>query len=501
MNSPNTLAKGLSLAFLIQLLAFVPAKADPLITNEPQSRTNVVGTTATFSVVASGTGLTYQWRRDSLDLDNSGNISGATSSTMTVSNVQDDDMGYYSVVVDSSSGFTTSANAKLTVITPPSIFDLFSEGFEVAGAEAQFQVGVDGTTPYFYQWKKNGSALTNGGRFSGVNSYRLIITGVGGADAGNYSVTVTNAAGLIESDFTSLEVWDPYINVQPAHQGIVDGGTINLHVTASGTALTYQWRTNDVNIPGATKSSYTKANAQTVDAADYTVIVNSAYGSETSIVATVTVDSLVRIYTHPAKASKIVGQPATFTVGATGDNLAYQWKIGPADISSATNIPGATSSAFTIDPVDDSYVGSNRVYVTVSNDNSTSNSLGAPFVVVADTNAPAKPLSFLPATTAVKSYTNNLPGMLSINGKATDNARVENVYIKVNGADPVPVTLNNHGTNVLWSTNITTVPGTNTLEVYSVDYSGRQSPSTTATFLMNQWSPASAPPTPVMINL
>ncbi|MEW6469094.1 MAG: PQQ-dependent sugar dehydrogenase [Bacteroidota bacterium] len=82
----------------------------PVITDHPDPVTVPEGQQAVFSVTASGaTPLSYQWRKDGID------ISGATSSAYTISNVQQSDAGQYSVRVTNSYGAATSNNAALTV--------------------------------------------------------------------------------------------------------------------------------------------------------------------------------------------------------------------------------------------------------------------------------------------------------------------------------------------------------------------------------------------------
>jgi Immunoglobulin domain len=88
----------------------------PVITTEPQSRTNVVGTDATFTVLATGTEpLTYQWCFSTSDL------AGKTNDTLIVTNVQTANEGSYTVVVTNVGGSVTSAVAMLTVLVPPTI--------------------------------------------------------------------------------------------------------------------------------------------------------------------------------------------------------------------------------------------------------------------------------------------------------------------------------------------------------------------------------------------
>lgn len=82
----------------------------PAITTQPLSQTVTPGQTATFSVSATGTPTpTYQWKKGS------DNITGATSATLTLSNVQTSHAGSYSVVVTNSLGSVTSSAANLSV--------------------------------------------------------------------------------------------------------------------------------------------------------------------------------------------------------------------------------------------------------------------------------------------------------------------------------------------------------------------------------------------------
>ena len=96
----------------------------PAISSQPSNRTNNTGTTATFTVVATGTGpLNYQWKKDGTDLLNSGNVSGADSDTLTLSAVSAGDAGLYTVGVTNAAGGLLSSGAALTVVQtePPQI--------------------------------------------------------------------------------------------------------------------------------------------------------------------------------------------------------------------------------------------------------------------------------------------------------------------------------------------------------------------------------------------
>jgi hypothetical protein len=84
--------------------------APPAIATQPVAQNAVLGGSATFSVTASGTGNTYQWRKDGV------NIAGATSATLTLTNLGAANAGSYTVVITNSEGSTTSAAATLTLV-------------------------------------------------------------------------------------------------------------------------------------------------------------------------------------------------------------------------------------------------------------------------------------------------------------------------------------------------------------------------------------------------
>ena len=97
----------------------------PSITQPPVDQTVVQGDTATFSVTASGTApLFYQWEFEGSSFVFT-NIPGATNTTLSITNAQAADVGYYGVVITNTFGFTNAA-ALLHVttnsgggITPP----------------------------------------------------------------------------------------------------------------------------------------------------------------------------------------------------------------------------------------------------------------------------------------------------------------------------------------------------------------------------------------------
>ena len=94
----------------------VPVVTAPSITTQPDNTTVKAGETATFTIAASGTDLTYQWQIDRNDGNGWVNIDGATAAIYTTSTVDISCNGFkYQCVVSNSAGTDTSNTAVLTV--------------------------------------------------------------------------------------------------------------------------------------------------------------------------------------------------------------------------------------------------------------------------------------------------------------------------------------------------------------------------------------------------
>jgi hypothetical protein len=186
--------------FILSWTTVAPFTNPPSITTDPQNVTNNAGTTATFTVKAGGTSLTYLWRKNGADLFDDTKHAGCLTPTLMVSNLVAADAGQYTVVVANDVGSRTSAVAVLTVIDPTIIAPPLSRT-AIAGDIATLSVSADGTHPLSYQWRQNGTDLAGG------TSSRLTFTGINAANQGNYTVVVSNALGnAITSSVATLTV-------------------------------------------------------------------------------------------------------------------------------------------------------------------------------------------------------------------------------------------------------------------------------------------------------
>jgi alpha-tubulin suppressor-like RCC1 family protein len=201
------------------------------------------------------------------------------------------------------------------------------------GAQAAFSVGAEGKAPLSFQWLRDGVAIAN------ATDVVYTTPAITAADDGaKFSVVISNAKGSVTSAEATLTVFPPpTITTQPTDQTVNVGATATFTVTGAGESLTYQWYRNDIAIAGATAASYT--TAATVagdDRATFAVDVINGSGVVTSDGATLTVLGNAAVVTPPASQAVNAGQPAIFSVVATGGNLTYQWRRNGTDIAGAT---------------------------------------------------------------------------------------------------------------------------------------------------------------------
>ncbi len=175
----------------IVTLTITEAETAPYITVDPVSVVAAPGETATFSVAAHGNPApTYQWRKDGAA------IAGATSATLTLSNVTASHAGTYTVVAANSQGQSTSRPAVLTISTPTSLPSIVTQpqGASAAlGQSVSLSVVATGPGTLQYQWLHDGNTI------AGATQPDLTLGALQPSAAGNYSVVVTNSAGSVVS--------------------------------------------------------------------------------------------------------------------------------------------------------------------------------------------------------------------------------------------------------------------------------------------------------------
>lgn len=204
-----------------------------------------------------------------------------------------------------------------------------STGSFAVGGRLVVPVTVTGGGTYTYRWYLNGVLIA--GAFS--NPY--IVESLTAANAGTYSVDVTNSFGttrVTAGTVTVNSVGAPTFNLQPFDKVVTPGGTFTLATNADGSGLSYQWLRNGVALAGETGAILLRNNANAGDAGSYTVRVNNSGGTITSNPAVVTLNANASIISNlsvrtNAGASQIV--ILGITVSGTGKKRVIIRAVGP----------------------------------------------------------------------------------------------------------------------------------------------------------------------------
>ncbi|MBN8672284.1 MAG: immunoglobulin domain-containing protein, partial [Chitinophagales bacterium] len=334
--------------------ATLTVNTPPAIGTSPSNSTICSSTNTSFSVVATGAGLGYQWQVDNgggySNISNGGVYSNATAATLNITSATNAMNGYQyrCVVTGTCTPAATSAGATLTVVAAPVVNTQPLNQVVCNNApNVSFTTAVSNATGY--QWFVNtGSgftAITNNAVYSGATTNTLTITSPSSSMNGylyKCAASANTPCSTVETNTVTLTVVPlAVINTQPSSTPTCVGSNATFSVTASN-ANGYQWQENTgsgyVNISnvgvysGATTSTLTITGA-TIGMGGYqyrcVVLSNTPCGSVTSSAATLTVNTLPSIVTQPDNSSMTVcalaGTASCSTV-ATGTGVSFQWQ-------------------------------------------------------------------------------------------------------------------------------------------------------------------------------
>lgn len=328
----------------------------PAITQNPTSQTGAQGSLISLSVSATGSpNLHYIWRKSGVA------VAGAGDAPMfDLNNAQPSDAGNYDVVVFNNAGSVTSTVATVTVRYAPIITAQPQATAVCPAGTAVFSVTASGEPAVAYQWRFGTTDLLN------ETNATLTLTNVQAAQAGDYSVVVTNELGTATSNPAALTLNSPttatpLVNVTNA----CPASAVNFSTTAGGTGpFTYAWR-KDGTLLGETTSTLTITSASTTDAGTYCVEVTGTCGSVTNC-ATLTIAPAPAITGQPQNFNGVQGNTATFTVAATPSvpTPTYQWRYNGANLANGGQVSGATSPTLTISSLNTTNEGPFDVIVT-----------------------------------------------------------------------------------------------------------------------------------------
>ncbi len=297
------------------------------ITVSPGS-TICAGTNVTFTanITNGGTNPTYQWNVGAANIPGATN-SAYSSSTLTTGNA-------ITCTVTSSNpcaipASVTSNTITMTVNPKPNII-AGNNGPICAGATLNLTATTfAGAT---YAW--TGPSFTS-------SAQNPSITNAQTTASGTYTVVATSAAGCSSNPATTNVTVHPLPPATIAANGptnICVGDNVTLNAN-TGAGLTYKWRLNTVQIPGANNSSYTTGNP-----GGYTCTVTTQFGCSTlsNIIVVNAKPTPAPIISHTTPLSFCEGNSVLLTGSQDPNNPTFQW------YKNAVAINGATTTTYTV---------------------------------------------------------------------------------------------------------------------------------------------------------
>lgn len=425
--------------------------------------------------------MSYQWRLNGKD------IPGATAPFLIIDEVQAAQAGTYRLRISNPYGAALSARASVRLALKPAIMRQPQSKVLAAGTSTVLNVQASGTPPLNYVWRRGATDIP------AANSFQLQTT-----QAGDYRVVIQNNYGAITSDVATVTIQDPpTVTQQPTGTTVLAGTTLTLSAAASGTPpLTYQWRIDGANIPGANSPTLVLSQIQPAQSGRYTVRVNNGVGSAISQEAIVTVLPrptvvIMAIDAFAAEAGLDAGVFEVTRLGTTNFsvtvNLARSGSatsgvdFGPL-AASVSMAAGVTTATVTVTPVDDT---TREAAETVTLQ-----------VIDGEGYVPGMPSS----ATVTIADNDNAPPSISITSPASLTLypiTPTNVQFTVNASDSDGIVQRveyyNNGTNYLGEATVSpfgfvwtnAVPGTNHITAVAIDDLGASATSSVLTFFVN----------------
>jgi len=210
------------------------------------------------------------------------------------------------------------------------------EGFSLS-------VTATGPEPLAYQWYRGASPI------EGATDVSYSVGTSTPAEAGEYTVVVTNGYGSVRSEAATI-VFDsqaPAIASEPASVSVDAGQAVAFSVSVTGTQpLTYQWYRGERPIPGATGAILDLGPVTIDDASAYHVVVTNAHGLATSAIAVLTVTSLAATDVFSTSFSADTIHAASPVVGPTATN----WYVMSSKNATSTSVGDDLATSGTVDP-------------------------------------------------------------------------------------------------------------------------------------------------------
>ncbi len=220
--------------------------------------------------------------------------------------------------------------------------------------------GGDGAGTLTFQWQKGGVDIADGPTYVGATSNALSIVSATTGESGNYTCVVTSTTnGVFSSSVTStishvtvsVALVPPTITKQPTNQTVFFGQSASVIVGATGPGtITYQWKTNGVDLPGETSATLLIPSVQPFNGTTntYRCAVSNEYGGLLTSPAVLSgtfrptvsvaflrtlVDPVTYLATNSTTLHSVAGTVTTFTNLTTANTSSYYLQDSTAGIN------------------------------------------------------------------------------------------------------------------------------------------------------------------------
>jgi hypothetical protein len=275
-------------------------QAAPSILTSPASQTVVSGNSVTFTASASGyPAPTVQWQQ-STNGSTYTNITGATSTSYTISAVTASQNGYrYRAVFTNSVGTATTASATLTVQYAPTVSTNPKSTTVNAGQTATLTAAAKGNPTPTVQWQVSTDGGSTFNNITGATSTTLTLSGTTASQNGYlYRAVFTNSVGSVTTTNATLTVrFAPIVSSNPASQTVSAGQSVTFTAAATGNPTpTVQWQVSTdggvtfTNISGATSTTFKiTTTSASQNGYQYRAVFTNSLGSTATAAAILTV--------------------------------------------------------------------------------------------------------------------------------------------------------------------------------------------------------------------
>ncbi len=249
-------------ASVLSPAATLTVNAQASIVSDPANQSACPGNTASFSAVATGPDLSYQWQISTDGGTTFNDISGASSSSLNITNVTASmNNNQYRVKLSTSCSVSSIStnSAVLTVLPQANILSNPSNISACAGSDATFSISAEGTNVQ-YQWQvstDNGVSYTN---ISGATNNTLLLSAITtNMNNNKYRAIVSaNPCGNVSTTATLNISASPIVSIQASpYKNLFPGLSTTLTASSVPASTSFNWFKNGNLISGVTGNTLT----------------------------------------------------------------------------------------------------------------------------------------------------------------------------------------------------------------------------------------------------